>query len=63
MGSKAYIGQAADPSTRTCEWCPNTAIHSLEITKKKDIGKALFIYYCGDHRTQAWRFIHGDKDE
>lgn len=50
MAKREYFGEAADPSTRQCEWCDATAVVAFELYKpRKKIGTATYLYVCGQH--------------
>jgi hypothetical protein len=45
-----YLGEAGDPSTRTCDWCGDPGVKALEIARpRKKVGTGQFVYPCSTH--------------
>lgn len=54
MSRPVYIGEAAPPATRKCDWCERTAASALEIFRpRKKLGTGQFLYACPRHRKTA----------
>lgn len=45
-----YMAVAADPKTKTCDWCGEPGFKALPIVKpRKKIGTGQFLYPCAKH--------------
>lgn len=61
MGSRFStddLGRAADPATRECDWCEESAVCAFEVFKteaqvKREIGTGQFVYPCRNHERIA----------
>lgn len=61
--SRVYFGQAADPATRTCDWCGEPGVKALEVWKpRKKVGTGQFLYPCSNYVRVAERQIDSIKN-
>jgi hypothetical protein len=58
-----YIGEAAAPVTRKCDWCDRTAASAHEIYRpRKKLGTGQFLYACPRHKVTAENAIAAKRD-
>lgn len=56
MPRRTYFAEAADPATRTCDWCDKPGVKAIEIVKpRKKVGTGQFLYPCARHVQTAQR--------
>lgn len=61
--SRVYFGEAADPSTRNCDWCGEPGVKAIEIVKpRKKVGTGQFMYPCSKHVRTAERAAEAIKN-
>lgn len=56
MTGEKCLGRAADPATRTCDWCEKPGVKAIELKlNAKVVGLGRFLYPCSDHVRTAER--------
>lgn len=63
MPREHYFGEAADPSTRPCDWCGDPGVKAIEIVMpRKKVGTAKYLYPCSKHVRTAERTADGIRN-
>ena len=63
MARREFFAEAADPSTRECDWCGKAGVTAIEIFKPgKKIGTGQFLYPCARHVATAKRAADAIKN-
>jgi hypothetical protein len=58
MSKNLYLGEAAPPGEKTCDWCDKPGVASFEISKPgKKFGTGQFLYPCARHVETAKRMV------
>jgi len=59
MSGEVFLGVAADPKTKVCDWCGEAGVKAIELTRNaKKIGTGQFLYPCSKHIAVAERMAH-----